>query len=82
LINALFLQIGATSLTDSEFSSLTITVVSLDVLTYEALLAVLTARESVSDSRDRLRYYYLARGVSIPTEPAGKTNIFIGGEVC
>ena len=76
------MQIGATSLTDEEFDALTIEAVNLDVATYEALLAVLDSRELVSNTRDRLRYYYLARGVEVAEVSAGRSNIFVGAALC
>jgi hypothetical protein len=82
LINALFAQIGATSLTDEEFDALTIEAVNLDVETYEALLAVIDARELVSNTRDRLRYYYLARGVEVAESVPASSNIFVGASLC
>lgn len=78
MINALFLQIGATSLTDVEFDSLTIETAAADLATYNALLAVLDSRETVSNARDRLRYYFLARGVEIAVSTGGTTKIFVG----
>jgi hypothetical protein len=74
--------IGAASLTDEEFNSLTIESYGYDVDTYTALLAVVDARELVSNTRDRLRYYFLARGVEVAESTAAKSNILIGGGLC
>lgn len=79
VINALLAMIGATSLTDNEFNSLTIEVFALDVASYNAVLAVLDSRELVSNTRDRLRYYFLARDVQVGELPApGSSNILVG----
>ncbi len=74
--------IAASSLTDEEFDALTVTspVYSLEV--YTALLGVLDDRESVSSTRDRLRYIFMAGGVAIEVSSAGKSNIFLGSSLC
>jgi hypothetical protein len=77
-LDAILAFITCSSLTDNEFSSLTISVYGYDLSTYTALLGVLTGRESVSSARDRLRYYFLAKNVTIPDAPAGKSNVYIG----
>jgi hypothetical protein len=82
LIDALFAQIGAASLTDVEFDALTIEAVNLDVTTYQALLAVLDAREGVSNARDRLKYYYLSRGVDVADVSNAQTKIYLGDVLC
>lgn len=80
-LNAILTFLSLSSLTDDEFDSLEIESAGLDVETYEALDAIVAARDSVSDARDRLRYYFLAKGVSI-TEVEGSSNILVGGSVC
>jgi hypothetical protein len=81
-IDALFGQIGTSSLTDQEWTDLqeNLDAVGVNVESYEALLAVLDSRESISEARNRLRYYYLARGVDVGTEEesAAASNIYIG----
>ena len=81
-LNAILSFIGASSLTDQEFSDLEIESYAYDAPTYEALLAVVDARESVSNTRDRLRYYFLARGVSVSESSAVKSNILVGAVLC
>lgn len=77
LSNQLLAFVGAVSLTDAEF-----TFGNLDpqysVELYAALLAVLDGREAVSSTRDRLRYFFLARGIEVGELPSPNTNIFIG----
>lgn len=78
-LNAILQAIGSVSLSDEEFSSLTIDVYDYDQATYDALLAVLDARESVSSMKDRLEYYFKAKGAEInPPEDKGKSNIYLG----
>lgn len=77
-LNLILSFIGASSLTDTEFNSLTITEQVYTVEVYESLLGVLESRESVSDTATRLKYYFLARGVEVTTDYTPKSNIFIG----
>lgn len=81
-LNAILSFIGASSLTDLEFESLEIESYAYDAATYEALLAIVDARESVSNTRDRLRYYFLARGVEVSASSAGRSNILVGAVLC
>ena len=81
-LNAILSFIGASSLTDVEFDALSIETYGYDLATYNALLAVVDARESVSDTRDRLRYYFLAKGVAVSESSSGKSNILIGFGLC
>lgn len=74
--------IGAESLTDVEYGSLDQNHLSSDLEKYNALLGVLDSRESVSSEPERLRYYYLARGVPVPVPQTGKSNILLGGALC
>lgn len=83
-LDAILAFIGATSLTDLEFEycdeQLSDTLDSLK--NYTTLDAVLAARESVSSMRERLRYYYLAKGVAVGEVSEGKSNILIGAPLC
>lgn len=80
-LNAVLAFIGAASLTDEEFDSLTIESYGYDSATYEALLAVLDSREALSNDRTRLQYFFLAKGVEV-SAPAGSSNIFVGSVLC
>lgn len=82
ILDAILAFIGAESLTDSEFDSIDLEDASNDVDNYNALLAILDLRESVSSMQDRLRYYYLAKGVSVSEVSSGKSNILVGAELC
>lgn len=77
-LNAILSFIGAESLTDEEFDSLTIDSASYNVATYEALSAVLVSRETISNLQDRLYAYFTARGVVTTQVSTGKSNIFVG----
>lgn len=77
-LNNILAFIGSESLTDDEFGSVGDIELEYDKYSYGALDSVLEARESVSDARDRLRNYYLARGVVLDAVEVAKSNIFIG----
>jgi hypothetical protein len=77
-IDAILSVIGAASLSDEEFESLTIVFYGYDLATYNAILAVLDARETVSSTRDRLRYYFMGAGVEIGESVPAKSNILVG----
>ncbi len=82
-LDAILSFIGAASLTNDEFTSLTVTVPEYSVANYTALLSVLDAREMVTNTRDKLRYFFLAKGVAVgEAATASKSNIFLGGPVC
>lgn len=77
LLDAILEFIGVEVLTDQEFDSLPEDL-STDELKYEALHEVLVDRESISTSKDRLRYYFLAMGVSVEAIPVAASNIYLG----
>jgi hypothetical protein len=68
-------------LTDEEFDGLEIESASMNVETYEAILAILDARESVSSTRDRLKLYFEASGLEIEASSPGRSNIYVGDEL-
>ena len=79
-LNALLSVVGAVTLSDAEYDLIFEKAsfeFSLD--TYAALLSVLDSRDMVSNSRDRLRYYFLARGIEVGEISFAKSNIFFGG---
>jgi hypothetical protein len=50
---------------------------------YAEVLLVLDSREAVSNTRDRLRYFFLARGVELASSsPAGSSKIYLGDDLC
>lgn len=79
--NTILRVIGAPTLTDDEFDALTISGKAFSEEIYLGLLAVLDARETVSSERDKLTYYFKARGVDVAQTSAGKSNILIGASL-
>lgn len=78
-INAVLAFIGTSSLTDSEFAALPISVAGYDAATYSAIDGVLKSREGVSNMRDRARYVFLAKGIELPPLTEAKpSNILVG----
>ena len=66
-------------MTDGEFDSLTIDAAAYDVETYNAIWAILDARESISTLENRLKAFFNAKGVEVTPPSSGKSNIFVGG---
>jgi len=84
ILNAILTFIGATSLTDDEFDDLDVDEDTAAADVYQALAAVLGAREAVSSQTERLRNYFLAKGVVIDPAPEvdeTKTQIFLGADL-
>lgn len=77
-LDAVLAFIGSESLTDEEFGGVGDIEAEYDKYTYAAMDSVLEARESVSSTRDKLRYTFLAKGADLDAAPVGKTNIFLG----
>ena len=77
-LNAILLLIDASFLTDEEYDSIDVFAYGLNVETFNVLLTILDARELVSNTRDRLKYYFLSRGVEVELTSAATSNIFIG----
>jgi len=80
-LNGILLFIGASSLTDDEWSSIDLGEEPSQVEIYNALLSILEARESVSSTLSRLKYYFQAKGVEVEAAQ-GQSNIFVGGALC
>lgn len=68
-------------MTDEEFASITVIDPGYTIEVYKELLDVLDARETVSTTRDRLRFYFLAAGVDVPPSSTATTNIFVGAGI-
>lgn len=80
-LNAILTFIGAASLSDAEYNSLNF--LNLDagvynLAAYTELAGVLVAREAVSTITDRLRFFFLSKGVDCPVTSKAASNIFIG----
>lgn len=80
-LNAIFAIIGATSLTDAEFASVTLENTLNQYLVYKQLSQVLQSRESVSTMQKRLYYYFQSQGNDFGEISPANSNIFIGGEL-
>ena len=81
-LNAILAFIGATSLTDDEYDSIDQTglaVSSYNVEAYTQLANVLIARAAVSTTTDRLKYFFMSKGVEITEVSKARSNILIGG---
>jgi hypothetical protein len=63
--NAILKFLGAPSLTDDEWTSMSIDESSTPQALYEALDAVLASRGALSSIRDRLKFYFAAKGVGV-----------------
>ena len=77
-IDAILSFIGASSLTDDEFATFTISIESYTAALYLEILSVLDSRELVSSTRDRLTYYFQARGVEVVESSPARSNIYAG----
>lgn len=80
-LDSILTFIQSESLTDEEFETIELEDESYTVETYLALRTILEAREGVSDQVERLRTYFMARGVDVnatPEVPTPVSNIFIG----
>ncbi len=81
-IDEILTFIGTATMTDGEYASVSIDSASYDQPTYEAILAMLNTRESISTFVDRLTAYFEAKGVVVvPPESTGSSNIFVGGDL-
>lgn len=82
-IDAILAFIDAASLNDDEFEMITISELAYTKPLYSEILLVLDSREAVSSTRDRLGFYFKARGVELePTPAASKSEIYLGGSLC
>lgn len=81
-LNAILSFIGAESLTDEEFDSVTIEDTNEPFEVYTQLSQILQSRESVSGMQDRLWYYYKAKGFDFSQSETGTSNIYVGGGLC
>jgi hypothetical protein len=77
-LNAILAAISASSLTDDEYLSATYFVQDFSIDNYNFLLGVLDARETVSSTRDRLRYYFMAKGTTVDESTPAKSKILVG----
>lgn len=84
-LNAILAFIGATSLTDGEYNSIDQTdlaVSTYNAACYLALSSVLIDREAVSTTQDRLRYFFMSKGVQVSEVSKAKSNVLVGFDLC
>lgn len=79
-IDEILAFIDSESMTDDEFSLITVTVQEYTLTLYSELKAILVERESISGQLKKLKSFFEAKGVSL-TGPAilPNSNILIGG---
>jgi hypothetical protein len=78
-LNGILEFIGAESLTDEEFSSITLDDQDNPYDVYEVLFDLLESREAVSDMIVRLQSYYTAQGIQVGEASHTPTSdIFVG----
>lgn len=80
-LNAILVFIGSASLSDLEYAAIDISKLEVQVYNqaaYDALSAVLVARETVSTMQKRLEGFFTAKGLNVVTAQTGKSNIFLG----
>ena len=80
-LNAILALIGSVSLTDEEWELIELEDGASDVEKYDALIVVLDSRDSVSSTKLRLQYYFLAIGAEVSDPSNAKTNIFVGASL-
>lgn len=80
-INAVFVFIGASTLSDLEYAGIDqtgMTSMVYNQAAYDQMAAVLLAREAVSDMQARLVGVFTAKGAQITQIETAKTNVYIG----
>ncbi len=75
-------MIGSASLNDDEYDLIEQTSQSYTSALYAEVMLVLDSREAVSNTRDRLTHYFQARGVAVVAAAVGKSEIYLGGDLC
>lgn len=81
-VDAILAVISSASLNDDEFELITIETQAYTAALYAEIMLVLDSRESVSSTRDRLTFYFKAKGVEVTQPSAGVTNIYCGDDLC
>lgn len=77
-IDAILSVIGAESLTDVEFASLSGLSYGYNEDTYNSMALILMGRESVSTILDKLYYFFKLKNVDVTQASSATSNIFIG----
>ncbi len=80
-LNAILAFIGAESLTDQEWDDSTFEAGDTQAYTlsvYNGLKLILESRESVSNQVEKLAAYFEARGLTVSSDYAPTSQIFVG----
>lgn len=77
-LDSILIFIGATSLTDDEFDTVTASLPLYNQSTYNDLSKILAEREAISDMQDKLLAFYKAKGFDVSATDTGKSNILFG----
>lgn len=77
-LNGILSFIGAESLTDQEWSTITITEQVYTQETYDVLAEILQAREAISTLQDKLVAYFLCKGLNVVVNDVATSNIYVG----
>jgi len=79
-LNTILSFIGESSLTDTEFATVTAEFTLYEKATYDDLTAIIVSRGGVDLTQKRLQYYFQSAGYNAETYVA-PSNILIGGPV-
>lgn len=80
-LDAILSFIGTSSLTDDEYDSIDQTDLAIsdyNLAAYTQLSNVLISRDAISTTTDRLRFFFLSKGVDVPVTDKANSNILIG----
>lgn len=80
-LDAILAFIGAESLTDAEFATVTSSVQEYSQEVYDELSAIIQERELVSTVHEKLGYYFKAKGLDLSEADTAKSEIFVGSEL-
>lgn len=67
---------------DEEFELITVETQAYTKALYDEVMLVLDSRESVSSTRDRLTFFFKARGVEVTAPAVAKSNVYLGSGLC
>lgn len=80
-LNAIFIFIGTSSLTDVEYGGIDqsgMTVQTYNQAAYDQLATVLETREAVSTMQDRLVAFFKAKGLDVVANDTAASQIYVG----
>lgn len=83
-LNAILTFIGTSTLTDDEFEEFEDLVYGYNIATYNAVKMLLIERDETTETTERLKFYFSAKGLDVDpvaVEETAKSNIFIGASL-